>query len=84
VEDSILTFSISVDYASDQNRARGAPIAVVVAGPRPDGSLSGVMEACCLQPIDVVKMRLQLDRVGHTAASRTAVPRSPVSKACTL
>ncbi|KAL5216975.1 hypothetical protein ABZP36_017659 [Zizania latifolia] len=28
------------------------------------GSLGGVMEACCLQPIDVVKTRLQLDRSG--------------------
>lgn len=28
------------------------------------GSLGGVMEACCLQPIDVVKTRLQLDRTG--------------------
>lgn len=28
------------------------------------GSLGGVMEACCLQPIDVVKTRLQLDRAG--------------------
>ena len=28
------------------------------------GSLGGVMEACCLQPIDVIKTRLQLDRAG--------------------
>ncbi|KAL3838138.1 hypothetical protein ACJIZ3_022729 [Penstemon smallii] len=28
------------------------------------GSLGGVMEACCLQPIDVIKTRLQLDRTG--------------------
>ncbi|XP_010423946.1 PREDICTED: mitochondrial succinate-fumarate transporter 1-like [Camelina sativa] len=28
------------------------------------GSLGGVVEACCLQPIDVIKTRLQLDRVG--------------------
>lgn len=27
------------------------------------GSMGGVMEACCLQPIDVIKTRLQLDRV---------------------
>ncbi|KAK8485714.1 hypothetical protein V6N12_036910 [Hibiscus sabdariffa] len=26
------------------------------------GSFGGVMEACCLQPIDVIKTRLQLDR----------------------
>uniref|UniRef100_A0A0D6R083 Mitochondrial succinate-fumarate transporter 1-like n=1 Tax=Araucaria cunninghamii TaxID=56994 RepID=A0A0D6R083_ARACU len=29
------------------------------------GSLGGMMEACCLQPIDVIKTRLQLDRVGQ-------------------
>lgn len=29
------------------------------------GSLGGVVEACCLQPIDVVKTRLQLDRAGQ-------------------
>lgn len=28
------------------------------------GSLGGIMEACCLQPIDVIKTRLQLDRTG--------------------
>ncbi|CAI9761878.1 unnamed protein product [Fraxinus pennsylvanica] len=28
------------------------------------GSLGGVMEACCLQSIDVIKTRLQLDRSG--------------------
>ncbi|XP_065853482.1 mitochondrial succinate-fumarate transporter 1 [Euphorbia lathyris] len=28
------------------------------------GSLGGIVEACCLQPIDVIKTRLQLDRVG--------------------
>ncbi|KAF7816327.1 mitochondrial succinate-fumarate transporter 1 [Senna tora] len=29
------------------------------------GSLGGIMEACCLQPIDVIKTRLQLDRSGN-------------------
>ncbi|CAN6469832.1 unnamed protein product [Victoria cruziana] len=29
------------------------------------GSLGGTMEACCLQPIDVIKTRLQLDRSGN-------------------
>ncbi|EPS69267.1 hypothetical protein M569_05501 [Genlisea aurea] len=28
------------------------------------GSIGGVVEACCLQPIDVIKTRLQLDRSG--------------------
>jgi solute carrier family 25 citrate transporter 1 len=34
------------------------------------GSLGGVVEACCLQPTDVVKTRLQLDRAGAGAAYR--------------
>ncbi|GLT55704.1 hypothetical protein SLA2020_288000 [Shorea laevis] len=29
------------------------------------GSLGGIVEACCLQPIDVIKTRLQLDRTGN-------------------
>lgn len=29
------------------------------------GSLGGIMEASCLQPIDVIKTRLQLDRSGN-------------------
>lgn len=29
------------------------------------GSVGGIMEACCLQPIDVIKTRLQLDRTGQ-------------------
>ncbi|KAH9616657.1 hypothetical protein KSS87_021458 [Heliosperma pusillum] len=29
------------------------------------GSIGGIMEACCLQPIDVIKTRLQLDRSGN-------------------
>ena len=29
------------------------------------GALGGVTEACCLQPIDVIKTRLQLDHVGR-------------------
>ena len=28
------------------------------------GSIGGAAEACCLQPIDVIKTRLQLDHVG--------------------
>lgn len=28
------------------------------------GSIGGVAEACCLQPMDVIKTRLQLDKVG--------------------
>ncbi|XP_078435359.1 mitochondrial substrate carrier family protein [Wolffia australiana] len=29
------------------------------------GSMGGIVEACCLQPIDVIKTRLQLDRSGN-------------------
>ncbi|GKV06053.1 hypothetical protein SLEP1_g17985 [Rubroshorea leprosula] len=29
------------------------------------GSLGGIVEASCLQPIDVIKTRLQLDRTGN-------------------
>eukprot|EP00249_Psilotum_nudum_P017729 c26462_g1_i1 orf=169-1116(+) len=29
------------------------------------GSVGGIVEACCLQPIDVIKTRLQLDRVNQ-------------------
>ena len=28
------------------------------------GSLGGLVEACCCQPIDVIKTRLQLDHAG--------------------
>ncbi|KAJ8753859.1 hypothetical protein K2173_000113 [Erythroxylum novogranatense] len=28
------------------------------------GSIGGIVEACCLQPIDVIKTRLQLDKTG--------------------
>lgn len=29
------------------------------------GSLGGIVEAVALQPVDVVKTRLQLDKTGH-------------------
>ncbi|XP_037420569.1 mitochondrial succinate-fumarate transporter 1-like [Triticum dicoccoides] len=49
---------------ADEPRSGGgrAPIPPYVKAAA--GSLGGVMEACCLQPIDVVKTRLQLDRAG--------------------
>jgi hypothetical protein len=34
------------------------------------GSMGGVVEACCLQPIDVIKTRLQLDKVGKYHGKR--------------
>ncbi|KAE9444882.1 hypothetical protein C3L33_23220, partial [Rhododendron williamsianum] len=33
------------------------------------GSIGGTVEACCLQPIDVIKTRLQLDRSGSYRAT---------------
>lgn len=33
------------------------------------GSLGGGVKACCLQPTDVVKTRLQLDRAGAGSAA---------------
>lgn len=32
--------------------------------------MGGMMEACCLQPIDVIKTRLQLDRAGKYQGGR--------------
>ncbi|KAG5552466.1 hypothetical protein RHGRI_010520 [Rhododendron griersonianum] len=34
------------------------------------GSIGGMVEACCLQPIDVIKTRLQLDRSGSYRGTR--------------
>jgi hypothetical protein len=36
------------------------PLLVLLCWP---GSMGGTIEACCLQPIDVIKTRLQLDKV---------------------
>ncbi|RLM57807.1 hypothetical protein C2845_PM18G02320 [Panicum miliaceum] len=41
------------------------------------GSLGGVVEACCLQPADVVKTRLQLDRAGAYRGAAVARWRAP-------
>jgi hypothetical protein len=43
--------------------------------------MGGTIEACCLQPIDVIKTRLQLDKVGKykgdPAAATTAAVALP-------
>eukprot|EP00898_Chlorokybus_atmophyticus_P004508 jgi/Chlat1/5058/Chrsp33S08955 len=44
----------------NDRRTTASPAARAMAG-----SVGGVIEACCLQPMDVVKTRLQLDRAGR-------------------
>lgn len=45
----------------------------------PTGSFGGVLEACCLQPMDTIKTRLQLDKVNKykgasVSCSSVAIP----------
>ncbi|EAZ26560.1 hypothetical protein OsJ_10456 [Oryza sativa Japonica Group] len=47
---------------AEDRRAGRAPVPPYVKAAA--GSVGGLMEACCLQPIDVIKTRLQLDRSG--------------------
>lgn len=54
------TRQADVEATGGQN----APVVVPPAVKSIAGSFGGVVEACCLQPIDVIKTRLQLDRVG--------------------
>ncbi|KAL6336526.1 hypothetical protein AAG906_022467 [Vitis piasezkii] len=46
------------------------------------GSIGGIVEASCLQPIDVIKTRLQLDTSGTYKESSTVAPPFIVRKAC--
>ena len=46
--------------AAGNGAAKAAAVSPVVKGAA--GSMGGLMEACCLQPIDVIKTRLQLDK----------------------
>lgn len=48
----------AVQVGQGERRKEIPPVAKAVAG-----SLGGIVEACCLQPIDVIKTRLQLDRM---------------------
>nr|CAB3489345.1 unnamed protein product [Digitaria exilis] len=50
------------------SRRRGPPLPPHIKAVA--GSLGGLVEACVLQPTDVVKTRLQLDRGGAGAAYR--------------
>ena len=43
---------------------RGRPSALFPRQNHLAGSIGGAAEACCLQPIDVIKTRLQLDHIG--------------------
>lgn len=45
---------------SGKNSGREVPVVVKAAA----GSVGGAVEACCLQPVDVIKTRLQLDKTG--------------------
>ncbi|KAJ4970317.1 hypothetical protein NE237_003416 [Protea cynaroides] len=48
------------EQKSNQNHKKSIPPYVKAVA----GSMGGIVEACCLQPIDVIKTRLQLDRSG--------------------
>ncbi|XP_042513179.1 mitochondrial succinate-fumarate transporter 1 [Macadamia integrifolia] len=48
------------EQKSNQSRQKSIPPYMKAVS----GSIGGVVEACCLQPIDVIKTRLQLDRSG--------------------
>ena len=37
------------------------------------GSIGGVAEACCLQPMDVIKTRLQLDKAKQYTGERHSI-----------
>ncbi|XP_057867567.2 mitochondrial succinate-fumarate transporter 1 [Cryptomeria japonica] len=56
----VVSSTSSGDTKNPQNRSAIPPYMKAVSG-----SLGGMVEACCLQPIDVIKTRLQLDRVGQ-------------------
>lgn len=50
------------------NSDNGPAVKVIAVSPAVKaiaGSLGGIVEACALQPVDVVKTRLQLDKKGH-------------------
>ncbi|KAK4278029.1 hypothetical protein QN277_015929 [Acacia crassicarpa] len=51
--------------AAQDNPSSGPKKAIPPYMKAVSGSLGGVVEACCLQPIDVIKTRLQLDRSGN-------------------
>ncbi|PUZ43968.1 hypothetical protein GQ55_8G049600 [Panicum hallii var. hallii] len=63
---------------AEDHRRRRLGIAVPPHVKAAVGSLGGVVEACCLQPADVVKTQLQLDRAAYRGAAHcgTAVARA--------
>lgn len=52
-------------FASKQASSNRDEVVVPPSVKAVSGSLGGIVEACCLQPIDVIKTRLQLDRIGQ-------------------
>ena len=65
--------------ASPAGAAAAAGAKVVAVSPvikAVAGSLGGVVEAVALQPVDVVKTRLQLDRAGHYRGGMVAAGRA--------
>ena len=49
------------------------------------GSIGGVAEACCLQPMDVIKTRLQLDKAKQYTGERRLQQRcSCMPRTCML
>ncbi|KAF8730968.1 hypothetical protein HU200_016843 [Digitaria exilis] len=54
--------AVAASPVEDSRRRRGPPVPPHIKAVA--GSLGGLVEACVLQPTDVVKTRLQLDRAG--------------------
>lgn len=48
--------------SNNEEAPKKAPLSFFIKGLA--GSLGGVAEACCLQPMDVIKTRIQLDTIG--------------------
>ncbi|KAJ0979371.1 hypothetical protein J5N97_014845 [Dioscorea zingiberensis] len=58
---AVAAFKPSRTVVAGSRREESIPPYVKAAA----GSFGGIVEACCLQPIDVIKTRLQLDRTGQ-------------------
>nr|ACU18889.1 unknown [Glycine max] len=57
---SIMKQDVAQDNTNSYSKNSTPPYMKAISG-----SLGGIMEASCLQPIDVIKTRLQLDRSGN-------------------
>ena len=70
VTNHLLSCRVSLNLPQVQTRKSEKAPSTVGASPTVKalaGSLGGIVEACALQPIDVIKTRLQLDRAGRYA-----------------